>query len=763
MAPKKRLNAQTSASASNVDVDDPHFKYTKKSGNDYEYLAEKWLMRPPPDSSTKYSVWLYVVTAIAFVTRFYLIWYPKEVVFDEVHFGKFASYYLERTFYFDVHPPFAKMMIAFIGWLAGYDGAYKFDDIGESYITHPAPFLAYRSFNAALGTLTVPIMFQTMKELNFKAVTCAFAALLVAVDNAHVIETRLILLDAILIFFVALTFYCYVRFYKTQLRAPLSWDWYLWLHATGLSLSFVISTKYVGVMTYAAIGSAVAVNVWQLMDIRAGLSLRKLFGHIIKRLNGLVFAPFIVYLFWFWVHFAILCKSGTGDDFMSAEFQETLGDSPLAKESKQVNFFDVITIKHKDTQVFLHSHLAQYPQRYDDGRISSQGQQVTGYSAEDPNNQWEIIPTTEFPSRKGNAVHLNEPFRLRHILTNTYLLAHDVASPLYPTNEEVTAVPEEEANGPSMHQTIFTFQSLKKDSKAVVKTKGTVFRIFHVDTVVALWTHNDQFLPAWGFEQQEVNGNKKITDSENNWFVDSIINIDEERKAFAPKEVKSLPFFTKWTELQRSMFEHNNKLSSEHPFASQPYSWPGSLNGVSFWTKDAEKKQIHFIGNIIGWWLQVVSLAIYVGVVIADLLTRKRSYFALGKITREKIYGPLMFFFVAWAWHYLPFFLMARQKFLHHYLPAHLIACLFTAGLWELILSECKSLDPEEDEELPGSQFEVTPEIKYKALYMFFAFMTVGILWFFIYFAPLTYGNVGLSPIEVENRRWLNMELNFAK
>lgn len=756
MANKRSKNTQ-------LDVDDATLKYSKNRDK-FEFLGEKWLSKPAPNNASTYRILQWTITIIALVIRFIKLSYPREVVFDEVHFGKFASYYLERTFFFDVHPPFAKMLIAFVGWLVGYNGSFKFDDIGLSYDTYPAPFVAYRSLSAILGTLTVPIVFNTLKELNFRAATCAMGALLIVFDNAHVIDSRLILLDATLIISIAMSIYCYVRFYKVQLKSPFSSAWYLWLYATGASLSFVISTKYVGLLTYATIGTAVVANLWQLLDVRAGLSLRQVARHFVQRLNGLIFAPFLVYLFWFWIHFAILTKSGPGDAFMSPQFQETLSDSPLAKEAKEVRYYDIVTIKHKDTGAFLHSHLEKYPLRYEDGRISSNGQQVTGYGHEDVNNQWEILPAVELPARQPHPLKLNDIIRLRHVVTGTYLLAHDVASPLYPTNEEVTTVSEENANGANYQETLFKFQpATNGDSEGIVKTKASLFRIIHVDTTVALWTHNDVLLPDWAFNQQEVNGNKKIIDRENTWFVEVIVNIDEARKIYKPKPIKKLSFFTKWTELQRLMFEHNNKLTSEHPFASQPETWPGSLNGVSFWTDDENKTQIFFIGNIIGWWFQVISLALYMGIVLADMLTRQRAVYPLSKMARQQLYGPLIFLFAGWVCHYFPFFLMGRQKFLHHYLPAHLIASMFSAALWEWIFTDNKSLDIDKDEENPANAFEANPKNRTIIMCAFYSMLTIALVWFFIYFAPITYGDVSLTPQEVVDRQWLNVKLHFAK
>jgi dolichyl-phosphate-mannose-protein mannosyltransferase len=119
--------------------------------------------------------------------------------------------------------------------------------------------------------------------------------------------------------------------------------------------------------------------------------------HFAARVIGLIAVPVIVYLSFFWIHFAILTHSGTGDTFMSPQFQESLAGNELLMNSlgkltflmdrhvlmsiSELKYHDTITLKHKDSKIFLHSHPERYPLRYDDGRISSQGKHTLRISA----------------------------------------------------------------------------------------------------------------------------------------------------------------------------------------------------------------------------------------------------------------------------------------------------------------------------------------------------------------------------------------------
>jgi len=39
---------------------------------------------------------------------------------------------MNRTFFFDTSPPFGTMLIAFVGWLVGFDGGFEANFIGQS-------------------------------------------------------------------------------------------------------------------------------------------------------------------------------------------------------------------------------------------------------------------------------------------------------------------------------------------------------------------------------------------------------------------------------------------------------------------------------------------------------------------------------------------------------------------------------------------------------------------------------------------------------
>lgn len=595
-------------------------------------------------SDWDYKLALGVITVLALVTRFWHITYPDEVVFDEVHFGKvcylvlltrlkltehqFASYYLQGTYFFDVHPPFGKLLFALAGWFVGYDGSFLFENIGDSYITNKVPYVAYRTVPALMGSLTVSTVFLIMWESGYSLPACVLAAGLVLFDNAHVAQTRLILLDATLVFAMALSVLCYVRFYKHR-YAAFSRKWWKWLLLTGLSLSCVISTKYVGAFTFFSIGVPVMFDLWSLLDVNrkhGALPLPEFGRHLGARILGLIVFPYIVYLFWFQVHFTVLWRSGPGDEFMSPQFQETLGENMMTAQSVSVNYYDALTLRHKETKVYLHSHVDKYPLRYDDGRISSQGQQVTGYPHNDTNNQWQIIPINQADIGKTNSVRNGDLVKLRHLVTDSFLLSHDVASPYYPTNQEFTAVPAEEANGARFNDTLFELRMDKAGNGVPIRTKASHFKLIHAPSRVAMWTHTTP-LPDWAYKQAEINGNKNLGQTSNVWYFEDIPSLpkDDNRWKQEPRKIKTMSFLKKYAELQGLMFHHNNALTSSHPYASHPIQWPFLLRGVSFWTKNDTREQIYFLGNPVGWWLASSLLAVFAGIIGADQLSLRRG------------------------------------------------------------------------------------------------------------------------------------------
>lgn len=85
-------------------------------------------------------------------------------------------------------------------------------------------------------------------------------------------------------------------------------------------------------------------------------------------------------------------------------------------------------------------------------------------------------------------------------------------------------------------------------------------------------------------------------------------------------------FFRKFFELQLLMLQHNAGLTDSHPYASGPVNWPFLLSGISFWTGPNEnREQVYLIGNVVGWWISIMAVSIFVGILAADQLAARRG------------------------------------------------------------------------------------------------------------------------------------------
>lgn len=424
----------------------------------------------------------------------------------------------------------------------------------------------------------------------------------------------------------------------------------------------------------------------------------------------------------------------------------------------EIRYYDTITLVHKETKQFLHSHVDKYPLRYPDGRISSQGQQVTCYPHNDTNNHWQIIPTHSIPDTgRGRVVRHNDIVQFLHVGTNTTLLTHDVASPTMATNQEFTTV-DLNADASRKEETYFQLTVEDAHEGEPIRTLSSHFKVTHMKTRVLLWTHKEA-LPDWAYKQQEVNGNKNAPERSQYWYGGEIIadgqGLDYRNRTakIEEKAPRKMNFFKKWFELQILMLQHNAGLSSSHPYASTPIEWPFCLGGVSFWTDNDKNQQIYMVGNLLNWWVCSISLSVFVGIIGADLLARRRGIEPIEPELRSRLYRNTGFFLGAWAFHYFPFFTMARQRFVHHYLPAHLASALVAGSVLNFVLVEAVnfpiSVAGQNTRRRPAHRAHVGRK---GAIVL--GTLSAIVVACFLYTAPFTYG-ITLTPEQVSARKLL--------
>ncbi|KAF5337182.1 hypothetical protein D9611_003049 [Ephemerocybe angulata] len=635
---------------------------------------------------------LFAIVVVACAVRMFRLSKPNSVVFDEVHFGKFAGKYIKTQYYVDVHPPLAKLLITLAGWLFGYDGNFDFKDIGKLY--ENVPYVAMRMLPAGLGVATVPLAYLTLRALDCRASTALMGSLFLTFENGLITQSRHILLDSPLVFFTALTIFLWTGFCNEDKHKPFTTSWWAWLSLSGLSLGAVLSCKWVGLFTYATVGFHTVFQLWNLLgDLR--ITPRLWMRHFIARAICLILIPIWFYMAIFSIHFAILQNSGDGDGFMSSEFQHTLKGRGMADTFADVAIGSKVTIRHLNTQGgYLHSHPHNYP-------TGSKQQQITLYPHRDHNNEFLLLnatqtgasgdPAVDWLAEDISYVTSGARIKLRHIATEKHVHSHDHRPPVSDVDfqNEVSAYGLKgfigDANDDWIVE-IYEGDKRDKESHKRVRTLRTHFRLRHALQGCYLFSHKVK-LPEWGYEQQEVTCNKNAVMANSLWFVETATN--EKLPADAPKVNYRRPgFLSKFWELQKVMWTTNAGLTDRHTYDSRPDSWPLLRRGINFWVKDHH--QIYLIGNPLVWYLSTLAVAAYIAVRGFLILRAKRGYRDFDNTKVVKYDSLCGFFFMGWSLHYFPFYLMQRQLFLHHYFPALYFAVLLSCGVFDLLTSSLR-------------------------------------------------------------------------
>ena len=286
----------------------------------------------PTEKSTEFWLCFGLLLVLGGWTRFKEVDQPAWVCWDETHFGKMGSWYINRTFFFDVHPPLGKMIIGGVGYLTGYNGTFAFEKPGDLY--HDHNYLGMRLACTFLGACLIPFSFLTVWEFTHSINAAFFAGILIVFgksklsvinrnnflkvppdtntcynvsDIGMLTLNQYILLDPILLFFISGATYAMSKF-RNLSNQEFTFKWYLWLSLMGAFIGCAFSVKFVGLFVILLIGINTIAQLWDIMG-----DLSKPFTHTIKhfiaRAFCLIALPIVLYITFFYIHLSVLYKS----------------------------------------------------------------------------------------------------------------------------------------------------------------------------------------------------------------------------------------------------------------------------------------------------------------------------------------------------------------------------------------------------------------------------------------------------------------------
>ncbi|KAJ2714033.1 Protein O-mannosyltransferase 2 [Coemansia spiralis] len=617
------------------------------------------------------------LTGLALLTRLYQIGRRPVVTWDETHFGKFGAHYINGTFYHDVHPPLAKMLVGLGEFMSGHNGSFTYS-LGSTYPAY-VNYTFQRAFLAVFGALIVPLAYRTGLFLGFGRPAAAMAAAFVLFDNALCVISRFILLDPPLLCFTAMALLECAGF-SAHRHLPFSPAWWRWLVSTGVALGLTVSAKWVGFFVIALVGLHTIEDLLSLHSSRQ-VSLRALAGHWCARAVCLIGVPALVYIGMFQIHFALLRSRGTGDFKMPSEFQARQRNSVVAHQPHDVAVGSHITLRsHLPGFGLVHTNSSNRFPEADDEWVAA------GIPGKQAGNWWQIVSAQAWDNTTASpAVHIGDDSIVRFVHVDTRRFLRTGTGHPHHLRRDLRVFA---GSGNETSASPWDFWRVRIVDEASPKPRGqlytvtTRFQIFNVVSGCLLQATAER-LPAWGRHMSEMIciGANTTVDETTLWTVEQVRDKRLKNANFRGLVKRRLLRDTLW--VNREMARSNNLLIPDPDrykhTESDPWTWPLLLYPMrlSSWADDSVK--YYEVGNPVLWWASTACCIAYPLQLLYWLLRWRRGCSGWRPGELRRFWDTSKLLWGGWALHYLPFFLMGRVTYIHHYLPALYFALLLLA------------------------------------------------------------------------------------
>ncbi|MEK7118185.1 MAG: phospholipid carrier-dependent glycosyltransferase [Patescibacteria group bacterium] len=183
------------------------------------------------------------VILLALILRVPFLSHPRETLFDEVVYANFVVHIIQGVPFFDIHPPFARILFAEVANLVPFHAEAIPIAINQSFQNFP--YVLLRFFTAFFGVLLAPLIYMVGRAVGYIPRIAIYPALFVVFDNALVLYSRAILPDTILLVLAFSGFLA--AFAATKEQAGLKRRLFVFVSACLLGLAVSIKWTALGV------------------------------------------------------------------------------------------------------------------------------------------------------------------------------------------------------------------------------------------------------------------------------------------------------------------------------------------------------------------------------------------------------------------------------------------------------------------------------------------------------------------------------------